>query len=52
MWKKTIALTFVVTMLALTGCSPGSNSFSKRSQSEDGTSIQLAQLTSNAAKEQ
>lgn len=49
MLKKLTILTAAVTILALTGCDPGSNSFSKCSQPTSVT--QVAQLPSNIAKE-
>lgn len=49
MLKKASVITVVVTMLVLTGCDPGPNDFSKRSQQDSVN--QLAQLTSTAAKE-
>lgn len=49
MLKKAANLTVAITMLVLTGCDPGSNKFTKRSQPAAET--QSAQLTSRTAKE-
>jgi uncharacterized lipoprotein YajG len=49
MLKKITILTAVVTIMVLTGCDAGSNSYSKCSQPTSVT--QVAQLSSNIAKE-